>query len=1338
MVGELTIQARGFGLNGKSSLEGVAVVYRGGEHTGFEFKGNFSSDLQVRKFIKWLCQHFGLSTEEAETETRLFIWRLQQQRDAANQAEQERQSQEDGGVSGVLFGTKEKNDFSENGFSAIQVNQRFMRDISKDAIDSLVQANTPTFIFLRGSELVRLSESGTSADILEGPALKGILDRCSNFIRITEDVLGREKTTPARPPGDVVKDILSQQFLPFPKLCTFANNPVFLPGGRLLATPGFDVDSGVYLNLDGLEGLDWGMPLEAAKDLLLNHLFVDFPFVDEASKAHAVSATLQPFVRQLISGPTPALVVDAPDRGTGKGLLVEVIAIVATGGVACPMAVPRDDDEVDKRITAMLLQGQAAILLDNATYLKSRSLSAALTATVYAGRVLGKTQVVYAPNTALWLATGNNVDMSDEINRRAALSRLDAEMEAPEERTGFKHPLPEWAVEHRPKLVSACLSIINHWVQEGMPLGTRTLGRFEKWAQVMGGILDEMGLPGFLGNREQQKSRDPERPEWAALCEVWWNRYQQQPITAKDVLALAKEKEQELLLRVWSGRSELAAQQRLGHALHEHRDRIYGPYKICQSGEGATHSHSYRLEKIENPKKDFTGGPDKTPKTPSDVMVDDDDPDAVGTVPADPVPPPVDSDGGVARPLDETIAAPAEDQMEEANLPVPAVDVDTPTSVDGFVDHRPVMVAAKDVNLPGVEVPLTMERVREWAAQYRSAKRVYLDTETYVPAPVLSTNKEKPALDPHAAEVRLLTITTEDGNTTIFDFHTLPVTEVIAELKNGILEGGPDKVGYNVAVYDARCLMKYGVTLTPVVDLMLGDQLVTSATVPDYLINARRKGHPKAQDVGGMRGLKVVLQDRVGRGLDKTEQVSDYSGPLTLAQWKYAAEDTKVLLPLREALDELLAEHELTQVMALENEAALALAQVGHKGIKIDEAKWKDVVADLEGKRDQLDPELTRQATTMGASSIPANWNSRDQIKKFLSDLLGFSVKSTTKESLANLEDRHPIITPIREYLKVTGKISRYGEKWSDLISPVTNRIHPDWAPIGASTGRQSGSRPPVQQLQRGSIYRKLLLAERELRLDEFKDSDFPAIEGRITAYYTGNEDFMRIFREGRNVHIETAAQISGKAPADIDQKGPEYAMAKTVRYALSFGGTAKNVKLACQREGIEITERQAQEAFDAFYRASPGLKEWQDQQKQVEMSVSLLGRKRYLPEPPPGESWFTDQGKPYNVFTRRINSPIQMTGADIIKLALVQLMRTRTPELVGWGPVLISHDSILVEGPEATGDLADEWLRNAMLSGVNQHLPRLPLQPADIEVKTSINYAGDSATELLEDDSHE
>lgn len=489
----------------------------------------------------------------------------------------------------------------------IEVEGRFLRDITRDALAALEQANDPPWLFQRGRALVRVESGGLAAEALDATALKGILDRAADFVAVRETKAGLVEH-PRRPPADLAPDILTLPSWPFPTLRGLSAAPVFLPGGRLLASDGYDAESGMLLRLGNLAGLRGEMAPAEALRWLRTELLGDFPFADEASAAHALAAVLQPFVRPLIDGPTPIYLIDAPAPGTGKGLLADVLSVVSAGAPAAVMALGRDEDEIDKRITALLLRGSPAILLDNVTELRSSALAAVLTTTTWRGRRLGRSEMIEVPNAALWLATGNNVALSDELTRRAVPVRLDAGVEQPEARTGFRHPdLLAWARERRRPLVEACLSLVRAWVDAGMPRGSGTLGRFEGWAAVLGGILEVAGVPGFLGGRDRLHAEaDRETREWCAVCAAWWEAHGGRTVTAGDVFTLCRERG--LLLDVWAGRSALGAQQRLGHALASRRDRVYAGFAIRSAGQdSATRNAAYRLER--RPAK-------KTPETP--------------------------------------------------------------------------------------------------------------------------------------------------------------------------------------------------------------------------------------------------------------------------------------------------------------------------------------------------------------------------------------------------------------------------------------------------------------------------------------------------------------------------------------------------------------------------------------------------------------------------------------------------------------------------------------------------------------------------------------------------
>lgn len=493
----------------------------------------------------------------------------------------------------------------------IQVNNRFLRDVVADAVAALEAANQPPTLFLRGSELVRVPEDHDHAESLTVASLRVLLDQAADFVKVKESEDG-EDILPARPPRDVCESILAMPPAgAFPRLAGIRSAPVFLPNGRLLAQDGYDPASGLLMRLRGLDGVRADMPVREALAWLLDELLGDFPFADEAGRAHALALLLEPFVRPMIDGPTPLYLIDAPVRGTGKGLLAAACCLVATGRRPDVMALVRSDaEEHEKRITALLLVGAQWVLLDNVNSLASAPLAAVLTAKHWRGRRLGKSELIDVPNDATWVATGNNVHLSDELARRTIPIRLDPGVERPEYRTGFRHPdLLGWTAANRARLVSACLSLVQAWIDAGRPEGQVTLGSYEAWTRTMGGILGVSGVSGFLSGRERLYSEsDRETAEWRALCEAWWETYGGHPVTAKDIFKVAKERG--LLLDLWGGRRDLAAQQRIGHALASMRDRVFGGYRIRSAGrDSRTNNVAYRLENM--PAADT-----QTPETP--------------------------------------------------------------------------------------------------------------------------------------------------------------------------------------------------------------------------------------------------------------------------------------------------------------------------------------------------------------------------------------------------------------------------------------------------------------------------------------------------------------------------------------------------------------------------------------------------------------------------------------------------------------------------------------------------------------------------------------------------
>ncbi len=471
----------------------------------------------------------------------------------------------------------------------IIVTNRHLHEIANDAWEALVARNDPPVFFQHAGAIAETRREDGRIGIvhLSLAGLRGRLDRLADWVRLTD-----EGPRPARPPIDVVQDVEALP-RPLPVLRGVIGAPAFASNGTLVTEPGYQSCTRLYYEPSGepvpcVPECPDTTDLKRAKQIIGQDWLADFPFVDEASRAHAIAAPLTAIVRELIEGPTPLFAIDAPAAGTGKGLLASGIGIIAEGASLAVMAEARSEDELRKRITALLLAGRSIVLFDNLRRrLDSATLAALLTATTWSDRLLGKTQTIELPNRAVWLATGNNLQMGEEIARRTVWIRLDAKVDRPWSRGGFRHnDLNAWLLRHRHELVWALLVLAQNWIAQGSPTWSgKPLGSYVAWASVVGGILEAAGVGSFLANREEFYSRaDAESEDWRSFASAWWTEHGDQPVKVVDLLAKALELLPSLLARAGDSASERSLRTRLGRAIAERRDRRFGDLFVRKAG----------------------------------------------------------------------------------------------------------------------------------------------------------------------------------------------------------------------------------------------------------------------------------------------------------------------------------------------------------------------------------------------------------------------------------------------------------------------------------------------------------------------------------------------------------------------------------------------------------------------------------------------------------------------------------------------------------------------------------------------------------------------------------
>ncbi|HVY61329.1 MAG TPA: hypothetical protein VHF22_06730, partial [Planctomycetota bacterium] len=465
----------------------------------------------------------------------------------------------------------------------------------------VLKANDPPRLFVRATQLTQIRFPMASTPYLDPLTVDdahGIVFRAGAWRRETE----KGEVRPAHPPKDIARDFLSRPHADLPWIEAIVTAPVFDRDWRLVAEEGFNHEAGLYLHLDGLALPPVPeRPSEAdvrAAVGVLEDIVHDFPFVKPSDRAHALAAFFLPFVRRAIGGATPLHEIEAPVPGTGKSLLADLVSRVSTGSGLAATTMPRDEDELRKKITAVLVAGKGIICFDNVTSLAFGTLAAAVTADPWADRLLGKSQELVLPNRALWLATSNNPKLTTEIARRCVRIRIDPRMERPWERREFRHPDIRGHVDaNRGAIIAAILTVVRGWLVAGAPRGTTRLGSFETWSEVLGGILAFAGIDGFLDDRDELFARaDEEDGEWHPFVIAWNAKVNDFP---RKPVELAQFCEREGLLETFLAapqEKQGAKAMRLGRALRAREGRIYEGFRIVRIEDKHTKMTYWCLE----------------------------------------------------------------------------------------------------------------------------------------------------------------------------------------------------------------------------------------------------------------------------------------------------------------------------------------------------------------------------------------------------------------------------------------------------------------------------------------------------------------------------------------------------------------------------------------------------------------------------------------------------------------------------------------------------------------------------------------------------------------------
>jgi hypothetical protein len=488
--------------------------------------------------------------------------------------------------------TKAKRNSSTRKLLEINAGITDLARVTSLAWDAVLEANDPPYLFRQGYSIVRLEKDEKGAPLLRTvnvDVMRHEFARVARWFHIVTRNNNRTRET-TKPPLDVVRNFLATPDPPLPSINRIIEAPVFAADGTLQTKPGFHPSTGMYYAPVGNVYIPEIPKNPSAEEItqareLVEEMICDFPFVSEADRAHAIALFLLPFARDLIEGPTPCHLIEAPTPGSGKGLLADVIMRPAFGRHIGVVTQAHNGDEWRKRLTAQFRALRGAILIDNVTkILDSGELAAALTATHWEDRILTKSEVLKVPIHCVWVCTANNPTMSTEMARRNIRIRLDPGIDRPWiTRDGFKHEdLRRWADKKRGELIKAALVMIQAWLSVGRPKPEcKRLGSFEDWSDVIGGILKVAGVHGFLSNlSEFYEMADLEGAIWRDFVIAWWGMYKSEKVSVAKLFDIAVEEESFELV----GNTERAQRISFGRQLARQKDRVIGDYRIMYCG----------------------------------------------------------------------------------------------------------------------------------------------------------------------------------------------------------------------------------------------------------------------------------------------------------------------------------------------------------------------------------------------------------------------------------------------------------------------------------------------------------------------------------------------------------------------------------------------------------------------------------------------------------------------------------------------------------------------------------------------------------------------------------
>ncbi|WP_292010612.1 DNA polymerase I [Chryseobacterium sp.] len=500
------------------------------------------------------------------------------------------------------------------------------------------------------------------------------------------------------------------------------------------------------------------------------------------------------------------------------------------------------------------------------------------------------------------------------------------------------------------------------------------------------------------------------------------------------------------------------------------------------------------------------------------------------------------------------------------------------------------------------------------------------------------------------------------------------------------------KVAHNLK-FDYKILKQYDITVKGA---------MFDTMIAHYLLNPDgRHGMDYLSEVY-LNYKPVSIETIIGK---KGKNQGNFRDADLRTQTDYAAEDADITFQLYELFAPQLKKENLEELFyKIEMPLMEVLAKMELAGISLDEQWLAKESIDLENDLKELEKKIFE------LSGEEFNMNSPRQLGEILFEKMQLDPKAkktktgqyaTSEDVLQKLASKHEIIKHILEYRTYQKLKSTYVDALPSQIEKTDNRVHTNFSQTTAATGRLASVNPNLQNIPirtlRGQQIRGAFVSGEGKKIIS---ADYSQIELRLIAEISGEENMIKAFQNGEDIHASTAAKLFKISLEDVSKT--QRSQAKTVNFGIIYGQGAFAL---AEQTGLSRTE--AKQMIDAYFQTYPKLKEYMAEQvnkaRQLGYVETILGRKRHLKDINSGN--FVVRG---HAERNAVNAPIQGSAADIIKIAMIKIDQELDTQQLKTKMLLQVHDELVFESPVEEIELASALIKTEMEGALETQVPLL------------------------------